>query len=135
METFAAITDTHALIWYLSGDHRLSPGAQQSFEEAADRGYRIGVPVICIIEIIYLVEKGKIPYHAFTKLMEELQIPGSVIAYIPLNLDIALTMQKIPHSQVPDMPDRMIAATAHHLDLPLITRDNAIICTGLTTIW
>jgi len=36
---------------------------------------------------------------------------------------------------VPDMPDRIIAATALHLDLPLVTRDRAIQAAGLKAIW
>jgi predicted nucleic acid-binding protein len=37
--------------------------------------------------------------------------------------------------QVPDLPDRVIAATALHLDVPLISRDHNIKLPGLKTIW
>ena len=33
------------------------------------------------------------------------------------------------------MPDRIIAATALHLGLPLITRDQRIQSAGIKTIW
>jgi len=36
---------------------------------------------------------------------------------------------------VPDMPDRIIAATAIYLSLPLITKDDAIRSAGIITIW
>ncbi len=35
----------------------------------------------------------------------------------------------------PDMPDRIIGATALHLGLPLITRDGKIRASDLRTIW
>lgn len=36
---------------------------------------------------------------------------------------------------VPDMPDGLIAATALHLQAPLLTRDNQIRLASLQTIW
>lgn len=53
-----AIADTHALIWYLLNDPRLSPAAKAVFTTAAAQGQPIGIPTISIIEIIYLTEKG-----------------------------------------------------------------------------
>jgi len=35
-------------------------------------------------------------------------------------------MRDIPRSAIPDMPDRIIAATARQLGRPLITRDTDI---------
>lgn len=52
------VTDTHSLIWYLEDDPRLGPDANQAFE-ACDRGEAvIYIPVICLVEIVYLCEKG-----------------------------------------------------------------------------
>jgi len=36
---------------------------------------------------------------------------------------------------VPDMPDRITAATALHLGLPLVTRDSKIRASDIETIW
>jgi PIN domain nuclease of toxin-antitoxin system len=36
---------------------------------------------------------------------------------------------------VPDLPDRVVAATAHLHGVPLISRDRAIRLSGLSTIW
>ena len=54
------VTDTHALIWYLEDHPRLSPKANNVFD-AYERGESIVyVPTICLIEIVYLQEKGHI---------------------------------------------------------------------------
>jgi predicted nucleic acid-binding protein len=37
-------------------------------------------------------------------------------------------------AQIPDMPDRIIAATAVHLNVPLISRDGKIRVSGVNTI-
>ncbi len=49
-----AVADTHALIWYLANDPRLSPLASRYFDECETDGGQIRVPTICAIEIIYL---------------------------------------------------------------------------------
>lgn len=55
------VADTHSLIWYLEDSPRLSSGARECFD-ACDRGeVIINVPTICLVEIIYLQEKGRIP--------------------------------------------------------------------------
>jgi predicted nucleic acid-binding protein len=55
---------------------------------------------------------------------------------IELTRDIAETLSKISRSVVADMPDRIIAATALHLGLPLITSDSGIRkLKNIKTIW
>ncbi len=44
-------------------------------------------------------------------------------------------MRHVPRSEVPDMPDRIIAATALYLKVPLISRDARIRAANLDTIW
>jgi len=67
-----AIADTHALIWYLLNDPRLSPAVRAVFTGAAAQGHFIGIPTISIVEVIYLTEKGRIPQAAFTLLQSQL---------------------------------------------------------------
>lgn len=48
---------------------------------------------------------------------------------------VAQTMSRVARAQVPDLPDRIIAATALHLAIPIISRDRKIQASGLTTVW
>jgi PIN domain nuclease of toxin-antitoxin system len=53
-----------------------------------------------------------------------------------LTEDIAQTLQQIPRSTVADMPDRIIAANALHLNLPIVTKDRKIqALQSIKTIW
>ena len=55
------VTDTHSLIWYLEDSPRHGSAARKCFVDC-DRGETIiHVPTICLVEIIYLQEKGRIP--------------------------------------------------------------------------
>lgn len=57
----AVVVDTHTIVGYLSGDLRLSARAADALESATAAGERIHVPSICLVELTYLVEKGRLP--------------------------------------------------------------------------
>jgi PIN domain nuclease of toxin-antitoxin system len=130
-----AVADTHTVIWYLYNDKRLSPAASQFFDTAVQQGQQIGVTSISLVEIVYLSEKGRIAPPAPGRVFSALQNPSSVLSEIPLNMSVVQALQQIPVSVVPEMPDRIIAATAPYLQVPIISRDHKIQATSLTTIW
>jgi PIN domain nuclease of toxin-antitoxin system len=130
-----AVADTHALIWYLLDSPRLSAAALAQFESCRTAGIRVGVSSISIVEIIYLVEKGRIPSTTLPLLEEGLSEQQTLLEIIPLSHTIALAVQHVSREQVPDLPDRIIAATAMHLGVPLITRDRRIVLSSIETVW
>ena len=130
-----AVTDTHALIWYLEDDPRLGANAQHAFD-ACDAGQiQIYVPTMCVVEIVYLQEKGRITPKLLDVFLSELRAAQSGLVLADLNLDIARAIERVPRDPVSDLPDRVIAATALALELPLITRDHKIQFPELETIW
>jgi len=129
------IADTHAIIWYLLDSPRLSTSALAQFEACRTDGIRVGVASISIVEIVYLVDKGRIPAETIPLLEKGLQQRPSLLEIVPLTQSIALAVQQVSREQVPDLPDRVIAATALHLDVPLISRDRKIELSDVRTIW
>lgn len=129
------VTDTHALIWYLEDNPRLGPAASQALD-ACDRGeIAVYVPTICLVEIVYLQEKRRIPVDLKARLDAELQAGTTGLVLADLTAGVANAVEQVPRTAVADMPDRIIAATALHLGLPLISRDRKIQLSGVTTIW
>jgi PIN domain nuclease of toxin-antitoxin system len=125
------VTDTHALIWYLEDSPKLSALASQVFDRC-DRGeVVIYIPTICLIEIIYLQEKGRISANLKTQLDEALITGTSGLILFDLTVGVVEALAKIPREAVPDLPDRVIAATAFHLNLPLISCDRRMPLTGI----
>ena len=57
------------------------------------------------------------------------------IEVVSLTRGIAECLPHIPRAVVPDMPDRIIAATALHLGVPLVSRDRKIQASPIQTIW
>jgi PIN domain nuclease of toxin-antitoxin system len=129
------VTDTHALIWYLEDSPRLGSAARSAFE-ACDRGECVVyVPTICLVEIIYLQEKGRIPTDLKSALDAALQAGNTGLVPSSLTRDIVDALVQVPRTEVPDMPGRIIAATAVHLGVPLISRDRKLQLSNVPTIW
>ncbi len=131
----AAVLDPHAAIWYLLRSREISPTALQAIRHATGMGPQVYVSAISLVEVIYLVERRRIPVEALQRLGAALKDPASGLAVAPLETAIAEAVQKVPRDILSDMPDRIIAATALHLGLPLVTRDQRIQSAGIQTIW
>jgi len=131
----SAVLDTHTVLWYLENSKELSTIARATIEEAIRDARDIRVSAISIIETVYLVERRRLPQTALERLRSALGDPNSGLLIAPVNAGVADAIPNIPRDVVPDMPDRIIAATALHLGLPLITRDRRLQAAGLKTIW
>jgi predicted nucleic acid-binding protein len=98
-------------------------------------GHVVYVPSICIVELTYLVEKGKIPEAVADRVGQVLGQAEFGFRLAVLDWRVAEAVRQIRRSDVPDLPDRVIAATALALGLPLVTRDGKIRSSGIRTIW
>jgi PIN domain nuclease of toxin-antitoxin system len=119
------VIDTHIIIWYFANPSELSKLAENAIDKAEISGI-IYVSSISIVELIYLVEKNKIPADVLLFLRNALDDATTVFRLIDLNREIADEVENIPRQVVPEMPDRIISATALHLNLPLFTKDTKI---------
>ena len=131
----AVVADTHTVLWYLSADPRLSGRAKKAMDAATAEGEPIFIPTICVVEATYLIEKNRIESAAMARLDLAINQPGSAFRPAPLTTEIAFRLSEIPRSSVADLPDRVIAATALALGLPLVTRDGKIRASCIQTIW
>jgi PIN domain nuclease of toxin-antitoxin system len=129
------VTDTHGLIWYLEDNPRLGSNASRLFNECDDGRATVYVPTICLVEIVCLTEKGRIPPNLQEQLSNELRGGATGLVVTDLTMGVVNELVKVPRSQVPDLTDRVIAATALHLGLPVISRDRKIRLSTVTTIW
>ena len=119
----AVLADTHAVVWYLEASPRLSAAARNAMHSAIQAGEPIFVSPISLVEIAYLEEKRRLPGGMFDNLLQLVQQAGSGLVIVPFDLGAADAVRQIPAAAIPDMPDRMIAATAMLLNVPIVTAD------------
>ena len=131
----ALLADTHSAIWYLADSPKPSSKAEKAMDKATDDSAPIYISAITLVKMAYLIEKGRLPEKDLQDLLKVLNNRQSNFKLFPVDLAITQTLRKISRDDVPDMPDRIIAATALHLGLPLVTRDRKIRSANLTTIW
>ena len=132
---FAAVADTHTALWYLYDDERLANAAGDFIDRAAAAGSQIAVSSITLAEIVYLIEKNRLPANAYSDLKAALNDPGHVFKEAPFTVEIVDALRLVPRADVPDMPDRIVAATAVYFGVPVISRDAKIRASSVRTIW
>lgn len=123
--------DTHAFIWYLdkSLNNKLSPKALKAIKEAED-SYTVYLPIIVLMEVLYLVEKGRVnlSFHKLLLNLEE-SVNYEIVPFDTRLLKIAETIKGL------EVHDRLILATAILTGSPLISNDKEIHAKGIKVIW
>lgn len=123
--------DTHAFIWYLdkSLNNKLSPKALKTIKEAED-SYTVYLPIIVLMEVLYLIEKGRVnlSFHKLLLNLEE-SVNYEIVPFDTRLLKIAETIKGL------EVHDRLILATAILTGSPLITNDKEIHAKGVKVIW
>lgn len=116
------VTDTQALVKFMLGKKVIDDVCHQAFLDA-DRGENtIIIPAVVLMEVLYLFEKNRISVDL---IQTEALMQSKNYQFEPLSLEILKAASEI--DDIPELHDRLIAATARYLDLPLITNDPVII--------
>lgn len=131
----AGVADTHTALWYLFADARISATAKSFITKASTARQKIAISSISLAEVVYLTEKNRLPASAYDEMIKALADPGHAFTEAVLNAAIVEAMRAVPRIQVPEMPDRIIAATAVYLGVPVLSRDHRIRASSITTVW
>lgn len=129
------VLDTHALVWWVSGDSSLSKKAKAAIERERDGGAII-VSSISAWEIAMLVGSGRL--FLTMDVGSWLATIGQIeaVRFLPVDVEIATKSVDLPGEFHKDPADRMIVATARKLAAPLVTKDERIRAYAhVKTIW
>ena len=117
-----AVLDTHAWIWWVTKDRRLSRRARTTIERAASRG-ELYVSLYSVWEMAKKVEKGLL---ALDRPLDEwlnaaLETEGLQVA--ELTRPILVDSCRLPQPFHDDPADQIIVATARSHSATLVTKD------------
>jgi PIN domain nuclease of toxin-antitoxin system len=126
------VSDTHALYWYLTAGPTLGENARAALLAAEQGQALVYIPSIVIAELYYLNAKLGEPLN-FAQEFQRLVSAGQFRFIDFRTIDV---LRFDAHSAIPEMHDRIIVGVAHALGLPLLTRDQEILNSGVVqTIW
>jgi PIN domain nuclease of toxin-antitoxin system len=129
------VLDTHALVWWVSGDRRLSAAAGRAIRNAA-RARAVFASAISVMEVATAVRRGRLilsvpveQWLADLRSLPELQ-------FEPVTAEIAALAGSLDGDMHGDPADRIIAATARALGVRLVTADERLRgLADLPTVW
>ena len=125
-----AILDSHAFLWALAGDARMSRRARDIFTGSAD----LSLSIASIWEILIKVQLGKLslPRPAGPYLVSKMA--DNRIKALPITIDHLLAIERLPmHHRDPF--DRMLVAQSMEQDWPIITADRMFKKYPVQVIW
>jgi hypothetical protein len=79
----AGVAGTHTALWHLFDDKRLSAAAEAFINEAATARRKIAISSISLAEVVYLIEKNRLPQSAYEELTQALADPEHVFCSCP----------------------------------------------------
>ncbi len=126
------LVDTHAALWWLSDDPRLSRAAREAIAGAEEPLLSAG----SLFEVSIKASLGKL--EVAEGWAEELLAEG--FSLLPISLAHAHVYRELPYVELDgklqrDPFDRLLVAQAGVEAVPLLTRDPGIRAHGTATIW
>jgi PIN domain nuclease of toxin-antitoxin system len=124
------VLDTHALIWYLLNDPKLSPAARAILAEAEANRTLLVISAIVMAELYYVNLKRQW-FTDFAAVFN--QVVGMPFVRF-VAFEHIHTLDFLRDDRVPEMHDRIIAGIARRLGAPLISSDLAIASSGVVNV-
>lgn len=126
-----ALLDTHAFVWWVSDDSRLSDGAREFISDGENE---LLFSAASGWEIAIKAGLGKIEFSEDLEKFLTDQLHRNAIEVLPVSLAHATGVHDLPHYHR-DPFDRLLAAQCVVEKLPLLSRDPAFGSYPLEVIW
>lgn len=123
------LLDSHALLWWLIGDLKLSATARDAISDPTNDAV---ASVGSIYELIYKAGLGKLPSMVPKELLPMMRNAG--VAALPLGVDAMLRAAELPKPHR-DPWDRIFIGQALAENLTVVTRDPVFAAYGAATLW
>ena len=124
------LVDTHAFLWFVAGDAKLSPTARRALE-AANVQLHLSAASVWEIAIKSSVGRLTLPEPVTEYVADKVRAGLHVLA---VDWAHAAAVEHLPfHHRDPF--DRLLIAQAHAERLPIVTRDRIFRRYGISVVW
>ncbi len=126
-----ALLDTHAFLWFVAGDSRLSIQARRIIE---DTETSIFLSIASVWEIAIKVSTGKLSLRDPLDSIISHHLRDNVIALLDITVDHTVRLMALPfHHRDPF--DRLLIAQAMTENLPILSVDSAFDSYAVIRLW
>jgi PIN domain nuclease of toxin-antitoxin system len=129
--TTVVVADTHALVWHFTDPNRLGKAARRAFTNVDTGRWLCHVPVIVLVEIALLHERGRLGVGPVDVLGAVAPHPG----YAVLDLDLEQVEEFVSLPAIRDPMDRLVLAAARAMRARLVSSDGALTGHGVERLW
>ena len=127
----AILLDTHALLWWMNGDRRLSKKARAAMER---KDAEIYVSTVSAVELAIKVRLGKLPEAVLLVHTLAASLNEQGFVPLPVSLEHGRLSGLLPGDHR-DPFDRIIAAQSLLERMPVVTSDAALATFGVEVVW
>lgn len=125
------LLDTHAFLWFIGGDNRLSPVAKQLITNIDNE---VCLSIVSLWEIALKVSLQKLTLQQPFETLIPTQLAANEIEIISIDMETLTQLVTLPfHHRDPF--DRLLIAQAITKKLPLISKDAAFASYPVERIW
>ena len=119
------LLDTHAWVWWVTEDRRLSAAARRAIARGQARG-DLALSLISVWEVAKKVEKAQLVLNQPVDQWLELAVTRPGLHLVELTRPILVESCRLPHPFHGDPADQLIVATARDRDAAIVTKDEKI---------
>ncbi len=128
------LLDTHAWVWWICGDPRLSAREREALDSLAP-SERPLLAEISLWEVAMLVERGRLELDMDLERWLVVASAPAAVELARVTPAVAAEVARLPERFHRDPADRLIVATARVWKLHVLTRDRKITGARIVPIW
>jgi len=119
------LLDTHAWVWWVTGDRRLSAGSRRAIERGSAAG-SLALSLISVWEVAKKVEKAQLVLDRALDHWIDQAVARPGLQLVELTRPILLESCRLPGPFHGDPADQIIVATAREREAIIVTKDDRI---------
>lgn len=125
------LLDTHAFLWWIADDPRLSPAAREAIADGANAVY---LSAVSVWEMVIKMGLGRLELPEDTESFIAQQLQQNGFRPLAMTLPHALAVRHLPPLHK-DPFDRLLVAQARHEELAIISGDEAVRRYPVAVVW